>query len=141
MPKKVTASTSGIDSATTSPVRSPSEKKHTTSTMITASASEWTNSSIERLTASGWLATSESSMPTGNCAWMRARVSLRLAPSAMMSPPLVIDTPRPSASCPWKRKRGAGGSTKPRLTLAMSPIRSSRPPARMVVARIASTVS
>jgi hypothetical protein len=58
-----------------------------------------------------------------------------------MSPPLVMDTPNPSASCPWKRKRGAGGSTKPRATVAMSPMRNSRPPARMRVSRIASTVS
>ena len=53
MPKKVTPSTSGIDRATTSPVRSPSEKKHTSSTMMTASASEWMNSLTERCTASG----------------------------------------------------------------------------------------
>ena len=36
---KVIASTSGIDSATTRPVRKPSEKKLTSSTMTTASAS------------------------------------------------------------------------------------------------------
>ena len=141
IPKKVTASTSGIDSATTSPVRRPSEKKHTSSTITTASASDQTNSSIERRTESGWLATSVSSMPTGSWAWMRAIAALRLRPRAMMSPPLAIDTPRPRASCPRKRKRGAGGSTKPRATRAMSPMRSSRPPARMRVSRIASTVS
>ena len=50
---KVIASTSGIDSATTRPVRQPSEKKLTASTIATAIASVSTNSPTERATARG----------------------------------------------------------------------------------------
>src|SRR5690606_5142481 len=50
---KVIASTSGIDRATTRPVRRPREKKLTTSTMMTASASTRTNSPTLSRTASG----------------------------------------------------------------------------------------
>ena len=53
MPKKVTASTSGIDSATTSPVRSPSEKKHTTSIDDHRLGQRAHELVIERCTAAG----------------------------------------------------------------------------------------
>ncbi len=99
--RKVAASTSGIDSATTKPVRKPSEARLTPSTMSTASASERTNSFTERWTACGWLVTCASSSPTGSSRARRAISRSRLAPSSMMSPPLTIDTPIPNASLPW----------------------------------------
>ncbi|MNQ22271.1 hypothetical protein D3C85_354100 [compost metagenome] len=53
MTAKVIASTSGIDSATTRPVRRPREKKLTRRTMITASVSTRTNSPTPVFTAAG----------------------------------------------------------------------------------------
>ncbi len=44
-----------------------------------------------------------------------------------MLPPSCIDTPRPSAGRPPSRTRKLGGSSKPRLTVAMSPRRNTRP--------------
>jgi hypothetical protein len=63
---KVIASTSGIDSATTRPVRSPSEKKLTSSTIATASVSTRMNSPTDSSTAAGWSATLRSCMPAGS---------------------------------------------------------------------------
>ena len=110
MNKKVMESTSGIDKATTMPVRSPSESRLTARTMITASASERANSPMERLTESGWLDTWCRSTPTGNPAWMRVLAASSRSPSAMMSPPLLIETPIPKASRPLKRIFETGGS-------------------------------
>jgi hypothetical protein len=137
----VIASTSGIDSATTRPVRRPSEKKLTSSTIATAIASVSTNSPTERATARGWSATRSSSRPTGKVFCRRATVVSRSRPSPMMSPPARIETARPSASLPSKRMRGCGGSAKPRRTSATSPRRNRRPFARIEISRIASTES
>ncbi len=51
--RNVAASTSGIDSATTRPLRAPRLKKLTSSTMATASATDRVNSPIESRTARG----------------------------------------------------------------------------------------
>ena len=53
MNKNVTASTSGMHSATTTPVRKPSEIKLTSSTIATASIRVRMNSRTERLTTVG----------------------------------------------------------------------------------------
>ncbi|MNH47734.1 hypothetical protein D3C79_1111340 [compost metagenome] len=53
MAAKVIASTSGIASATTKPVRMPKEKKLTSKTMASASTSTWTNSPTPVFTAAG----------------------------------------------------------------------------------------
>ena len=53
MNRNVIASTSGIDSATTSPVRRPRLMKLTASTIATASATDRTNSLIDARTARG----------------------------------------------------------------------------------------
>ena len=82
------------------PVRKPSETRLTASTMITASASERTNSFTERCTACGWLVTCASSSPTGRSRRSRSTSRSRFAPSSMMSPPFTIETPMPSASFP-----------------------------------------
>ena len=65
MTTKVMASTSGTDSATTMPVRQPSERKLTTSTMPSASTKERTNSKIAWSTTFGWSAICSMSMPCG----------------------------------------------------------------------------
>ena len=123
----VIASTSGIDSATTRPVRKPSEKKLTASTIATAIASVSTNSPTERATARGWSVTRSRSRPTGRFVLhardRRRRDSCR---AWMMSPPSRIDTAMPSAFLPieahariaadrrsrasrWRRRRGGTG--------------------------------
>jgi hypothetical protein len=51
--RNVTASTSGMDRATTTPVRRPRLRKLTASTMTTASAKTFMNSPIDRATTSG----------------------------------------------------------------------------------------
>ena len=52
--RKVSASTSGMHSATTRPVRKPSDRKLTTSTMTTASARLFLNSCTDSSTTRGW---------------------------------------------------------------------------------------
>ncbi len=100
MKRNVTASVSGIESATMSPVRSPSVRKLTASTIVTASASECVNSEIDRFTVEGWSFTRSSSRPTGNSFSMRSTCSSRAWPSAMMSPRGTMETAMPSAGLP-----------------------------------------
>ena len=125
--------------ATTSPVRSPSEKKLTSSTMHTASVSTRMNSPTDSRTASGWSLTLRSSMPAGNACCRRANSCSSASPSRRMSPPSFIATAMPIASCPMNRIFGAAGSLKPRWTCAMSPRRRVRSPARIGKSRIACT--
>ncbi|MNN46698.1 hypothetical protein D3C81_1610900 [compost metagenome] len=131
MAANVIASTRGIARATTRPVRRPSEKKLTNSTMTSASTSTWTNSPTPALTAAGWSETLRSCMPAGRLRAKRSNSPSSALPSTRMSPPSFIDTARPIASSPMKRMRGAGGSLKPRYTSATSPIRKVRSPTRM----------
>ena len=137
---KVIASTSGIEMATTSPVRKPSEKKLTSSTMVTASARTRTNSPTDSRTASGWSETLRSSMPAGRvcCSWAKRASSA--SPRRRMWPPSFIATAIPIASWPMKRMRGAAGSANPRWTRATSPRRMVRPPARIGKAVTSSTL-
>ncbi len=100
MKRNVTASVSGMESATMSPVRSPRERKLTTSTIATASVSERVNSCTERFTVAGWSFTRSSSRPTGNSFSMRSIWASSAWPSAMMSPRGTIETAMPSASLP-----------------------------------------
>ena len=139
MPANVIASTSGIDSATTSPVRQPSEKKLTNSTIATASLSTRTNSPTDSLTAAGWSETLRSSIPAGSVFCNAENLCSSALPSVRMSPPARIATPMPIASSPMKRMRGPGGSAKPRRTWATSPRRKVRSPTRIGNARICST--
>ncbi|MDT4827374.1 hypothetical protein FQZ97_607190 [compost metagenome] len=141
MQAKVIASTSGIDSATTSPVRRPREKKLTSSTMTSASASTWTNSPTPWRTAAGWSDTLRSSMPAGRVCCRRWNSASSALPRTRMSPPSFIATAMPMASSPMKRMRGAGGSLKPRCTSATSPMRKVRSPTRMGKSRMSSTES
>ncbi len=141
MHKNVSASTSGIDSATTSPVRKPSEKKLTTSTMATASARLFLNSCTEACTTFGWSLTACTSTPSGRLACTRATVAVSCWPRRITSPPLRMLTARPTAGWPLKRIFTVAGSTTPRFTSAMSPRRKLRSPARMPMLRMASTES
>ncbi len=108
--RKVIASTKGIDSATTKPVRSPKDRKLTASTMPIASARVFMNSLTEWLTTLGWSDTAWMSMPFGRLASSRAISARNCRPSSKISPPLTMETIRPMASCPWKRNRCVGGS-------------------------------
>ncbi|MCY1307163.1 hypothetical protein D9M70_570660 [compost metagenome] len=120
MNRKVTASTSGIDSATTSPGRTssrsgrvckPSATKLTASTITTASISTRTNSPTDCLTALGWSCTWSISMPTGSWPRSFSKAARRSLPSWMMSPPFCIEMPSPITSLPLKRMRVWVGST------------------------------
>ncbi|MNM53821.1 hypothetical protein D3C81_649300 [compost metagenome] len=139
MTKNVIASTSGIDTATTRPVRRPSEKKLTSNTITTASVSTLMNSPTESFTACGWSDTLRSSMPVGSVFCSRANCSSRVLPSWRMSPPFFIATAMPMASSPMKRILAEAGSAKPRLTSAMSPRRTVRSPERIGKSRISCT--
>ena len=128
MARKVTASTSGMVMPTTRPGRTssvqrrhqgcwparlcrPSAKKLTASTMTTASISTLTNSFTESATARGWSCTWRRSTPSGSCDSIFCVVAFSALPSAMMSPPLAMDTPMAIASCPSWRTFTCGGST------------------------------
>ena len=83
----------------------------TASTMATASISTPTNSLTELATDTGWSCTCASFTPAGRRLSMVAVVAFSALPSAMMSPPLAIDTPSAITSLPWWCTLTAGGST------------------------------
>ena len=114
IPAKVIAKTSGMENATTKPVRKPSEKKLTKSTIITASAKTFINSLTLCFTATGWSDTFCSCMPKGKVFCKRANSVSRFLPKAKISPPLRIDTAMPMPFSPIKRIRGWAGSLNPR---------------------------
>jgi len=79
--------------------------------MTTASISTATNSSTDVATACGWSCTCTELMPGGQVLCHGASGQLCSAlPSAMMSPPLAIDTPSAMTSLPWWRTLTDGGS-------------------------------
>ncbi len=138
---KVIASTNGIENATTKPVRKPSEKKHTTNTISSASISTCTNSPTLSFTAAGWSETLRNSIPKGKVSCRRANSASNALPSTKISPPSRMATAMAKASSPIKRTRGAAGSLKPRRTCAISPKRKVRSSMRMGNSRISFTVS
>ena len=97
------ASTSGTDSATTMPVRQPSARKLTNSTIASASTKECTNSLTACSTTFGWSAICSTSMPCGT-AFMKSAVAASTSlPSSRMLAPLAVTTPMPSAGLPsWR---------------------------------------
>ena len=111
MTRNTIASTSGTDSATTMPVRQPSERKLTTSTISSASAKVWTNSDTDCSTICGWSAICVTSMPTGSSAMIALIARFRFSPSVTMLAPSCMDTPRPSAGLPPSRTRKVAGSS------------------------------
>ena len=108
--RKVAASTSGIVSATTRPVRAPSDRNDTSSTIATASSSERMNSLTDALTTAGWSETCSYSMPRGRSGFKRAIAARRSSPSCSTSPLAIIDTVSAIASLPRERTREIGGS-------------------------------
>ena len=82
-------------------VCSPRLMKLTASTTAMASISTFTNSPTERSTARGWSWTCSSVMPAGRRLRIRSISAPRVLPSAMMSPPLAIDTPSAITALPW----------------------------------------
>ena len=70
---------------------------------------------------------------------MPAMVCLRFSPSVMMFAPSCMETPSPSAGLPSWRTRKVGGSSYPRLTVAMSPRRKLWPSAWTGTAAMAAT--
>ena len=105
------ASTSGTDSATTMPVRQPSDRKLTTSTIASASAKLRRNSETECSTICGWSAICVTSMPTGSSKVIARIAFFRFSPSVTMLAPSCIETPRPSAGLPPVRTMKLGGSS------------------------------
>ena len=81
------ARTSGTDSATTMPVRQPSDRKLTTNTIASASPKLLTNSDTDSSTICGWSAIWVTSMPTGSSAMMDFIACFRFSPSVMMLAP------------------------------------------------------
>ena len=128
MAKKVTASTSGMVMPTTRPGRmskvqrrhsgllpgrlcKPSAKKLTAKTITTASISTLMNSLTELATALGWSCTWVRLMPAGKLACVAVIAKRKDLPSAMMSPPLAMDTPSAMTSCPsWRTFTLAGSA-------------------------------
>ncbi|MNT33192.1 hypothetical protein D3C72_1691050 [compost metagenome] len=111
MARKVIASTSGMDSATTMPLRTPRLRKHTASTITTASISTFMNSPTAFFTTCGWSDTEWICMPTGSLFCTSCISSCRLLPSFSTSPPCFMLMARPSAGLPSKRMPNDGGVT------------------------------
>ena len=130
------ARTSGIDSATTLPARTPRETKLTSSTMAMASHRASMNSSTACSTVAGCSATSVVSMPTGNSEVISAMACSMLCPRANTLPPSRMEMASPMASLPLTRNIGWGGSAGPRVTRAMSLKGMIRPPAMKLTARM-----
>ena len=139
MTTSTTASTSGTDVATTRPERHPSEMKLTTSTMASASTNERRNSLTDSSTTRGWSVIWSISTPVGTCALASAIASLSRLPSSRTLAPLVMATTTPTASLPLWRTMLLGGSSYPRLTVAISPSRKVTPPASMGTSAMAAS--
>ena len=100
MTMKTMPSTSGTDSATTIPVRQPSARKETNSTIASASTKECTNSPTACSTTLGWSAIRDTSMPCGT-AFMNSLVAFSTSlPSSRILAPLAVTTPIPIAGLP-----------------------------------------
>ena len=138
---KTMASVNGIASATTAPGRTPRLTKLHTRMMTMACHSEVMKSLMATSTVTAWSATSTGSMPTGRLALISAISRRTFSPSARMSPASRMAMARPMAGWPLTRNIGCGGSTKPRLTLAMSPRRKMRSPETMFTDSMSASVS
>ena len=92
MTTKVMASTSGIDSATTSPARRPRLTKLTTSTMATASNSARVKPPTASSTTTGWSETRCTPTPTGRSPTICVHLGVqRLAELEQVGPGLHAD--------------------------------------------------
>ena len=108
---KVTPITSGMVSATTRPVRKPSERKLTAMTMITASTRARTKPPTASSTTLGWSVYCEISMPTGKAPRSWAVAISRPLPTCSTLAVLRMTTPIAMASLPRWRILLRGGSS------------------------------
>ena len=138
---KQIASTSGTLRATTTPVRTPSVRKLTASTMARASTNDRTNSLTDSSTTCGWNAASCSSAPAGRSALIFSDSARSALPRSITFPPGAIATDSPTAGLPLCRTVNSGGSSYPRRTSATSPSRNSFPPASTGTSRTRSAAS
>ena len=141
MPTSVPASTSGTLIATTRPVRQPSDRKLTISTMASASRKLSWNSATSLATTCDWSFSRTASIPSGRVGAIACIRSATRRPRSRILPPCAMETASARAGLPLTRIVAAGGSTVPRLTVAISPSFSRRPPAETGIARSASTPS
>ena len=134
------ASVSGTESATTAPARKPRLMMLTPMMMAIDCHSDSMNSPTAWRTVTGWSATRVASMPIGRSAVIAAISCLMFWPSRRMSPPSRMAMASPIAGLPSTRNIGCGGSAWPRRTSAMSPSRSTRPPATKFTASTSCSV-
>ena len=111
MNTNTSASTSGIEHATTSPARRPRLIKLTTSTMITASNSALVKPPTASCTTSAWSDTLCTPTPTGRSAVSSSMRVCRASPNDWILPPFCMAMARPIAGLPLKRNIGRAGST------------------------------
>ena len=123
------ASTSGTEAATTMPVRTPRKRKHTASTMASASRKVRSNSHTDSSTIRGWSATLSTTTPTGSAACRAAMRASSAWPSVRMLALRSNVTPSISTGWPLWRTVNCGGSSSPLRTSATSESLSRRPPA------------
>ena len=135
------ASVIGMASATTMPGRTPRLTKLHTRMMPMAWYSEVRKSLMATSTMVDWSATTCGSMPTGRLARISAIAVRMFLPSVRMSAWSRIEIARPMAGWPLTRNIGVGGSTKPRLTVAMSPRRMMRSPTTMLTFSMSRSLS
>ena len=105
MTMKTIASTSGTDSATTMPVRQPSDRKMTNSTIASASTKERMNSPTACSTTCGWSAICSMVEALRHLAHERRGRRPTSSPSSRMLAPLAMTTPMPIAGLPFWRTR------------------------------------
>ena len=108
---KQIASTSGTLRATTTPVRTPSVRKLTASTIARASTNDLTNSLTDSSTTCGWNAASCSSAPAGRSAWIFSDSARSALPRSITFPPGAIATDSRPPACPLCRTVNSGGSS------------------------------
>ena len=123
------ASTSGTDAATTMPVRQPRNRKHTASTIASASRKDFSNSHTDSSTTRGWSAILSTATPSGSADCSAAMRASSAWPSVSTLPLRAKVMPSISTGFPSWRTVNDGGSSSPLYTLATSESLSSRPPA------------
>ena len=108
---KTMASTSGIETATTSPARSPRLTKLTASTMTTASTSALVKPPTASSTILGWSETRWMPTPMGSLPSMTCMRAFRSSPNFRRLALGRMAMASPIAGRPSTRNRAAGGSS------------------------------
>ena len=110
MTRKVTASTTGMVIATTSPARSPRLIKLTIKTIATASSSALVKLEIASRTTCGWSDTRCAVTPAGKAFCSRSISASSALPKLKRLPPARMPMASPMAGLPSNRNNDAGGS-------------------------------